>query len=225
MHRLLILVVFLTMVRSGFGQFLPTNFEWGVSLGNMVYNGNFTPNPDFNSLVSEQGPRFGFFTRYNMHHRVNFGVEVNYGNFHLDDANHGRPERGVQVTTHVFNANAAFELHLLAYRPYKKLRKVYTFSPYFKFGGGINFFSPVMRDYGMIDLGNTALYPYSYASFNVFGGGGLKFRISKKNNLSLEMVIHHANARNMAGITPNPNPSQFSDFYGGAMIHYTWLIF
>ena len=222
MQKYIFVFSFLLMLSfSGLqAQQKPKYSEYGLSAGNMIFTGQFTTDNSVGVWMKEQGGRFGLFTRRSLAPWFNIGVEANYGWFSLDDANHGRAQRGITVTTQVFNANVAAELILLKYGKYHWAN---TFAPYFKLGAGGNFFSPNIENFGELDV-QTEVYPYSYQSMNVFYGIGVKFRTSYKSSLAIEIVSHNSGARQMSGVIANTiNPR--NDRYGGILIHYSVLIF
>ncbi len=198
----------------------PKYSEIGVSVGNLVYTGPFAADANMGNWLSETGGRFGLFTRRSLAPWINIGLEMNYGWYTLDDANHGRAQRGISMTTQVLNTNISTEVFFIRYG---KFHWNNNFSPYVKLGMGGNFFSPEIENFGAVG-DDVRLYPFSGQSINYFFGIGVKFRLAYKHSLAIEWVAHNAGTEKMGGVVaPSLNPS--NDSYGGLFLHYSVLIF
>ncbi|MCC5918461.1 MAG: hypothetical protein JJU02_14160 [Cryomorphaceae bacterium] len=206
---------------SLYAQKTPRYSEYGITAGNLVYSGQFAMDNSMGNWLKEGGGRFGIFLRRSMAPWINFGLEANYGWYSLNDANHGRVQRGVSVHTQVVNANFATEIILLKYGKYHWAN---TFAPYLKLGFGGNFFSPEVENFGNLNFEEVNVHPYSYQSINGFYGVGVKFRTSYKTTLAIEVVSHNSGTRKMGGVEAiaiNPR----NDRYGSVLIHFSTLIF
>ncbi|TVQ76610.1 MAG: hypothetical protein EA358_08990 [Flavobacteriales bacterium] len=199
----------------------PKYTEFGISAGNLVYTGSFSPNSGVGTWMQEQGGRFGVALRRNFRPWFNLGVETNYGWFNLDDVNHGRAQRDIQVRTSVLNVNAAAEFIFVRYG---KFHYINDFAPYLKIGTGANFFNPNISDNFANLPSEVSVYPFSYSSMNVFMGFGFKFRTSYKTSLSVEVMMHNSGTNRMGGVVSNFGNAS-NDRYGGIFLHFTRLFF
>ncbi len=220
MRRLSLVFLLIFSSIAVFSQQNPRYSEIGVSAGNLVYTGPFASDANMGNWLNEMGWRFGFFTRRSLAPWITVGLEANYGWYTLDDANHGRAQRGITMTTQVLNANVSTELILIRYG---KFHWNNNFAPYVKLGFGGVFYSPEINNFGSVDE-NVEVFPFSGQSVNFFYGIGVKFRLAYKHSLALEWITHNAGTREMGGVVaPAINPS--NDTYGGILLHYSVLIF
>jgi hypothetical protein len=195
--------------------------EFSLVAGNMVYSGPFASAGGVGSWLQETGGRFGVALRKNYRPWFNIGVESNYGWVSLDDNNHGRPQRNIQVRTSVININVATEFMLVRYGKYHYAN---SFAPYFKLGAGANFFNPRVSDNHAALGDNTQVYNEAYASMNIFYGFGAKFRTSYSTSLAVEIVIHNAGTNQMGGVVVNSDTAP-NDRYGGVMLSFSKMFF
>lgn len=221
MRKLFFLVFFLAFSLAKLSaQQNPKYSEIGISAGNLVYTGPFAADANMGNWLNETGGRFGLFTRRSLAPWINIGLEMNYGWYTLDDANHGRAQRGITMTTQVLNTNVSTEVFFIRYG---KFHWNNNFSPYVKLGMGGNFFSPEIENFGAVGE-DVRVYPFSGQSINYFFGIGVKFRLAYKHSLAIEWVTHNAGTQEMGGVVaPSLNPS--NDSYGGLFLHYSVLIF
>jgi len=220
MHRTIYIMFLLALGHTLLSQQKPKYSEIGVTAGNLVYTGPFASDANMGNWLNEMGWRFGVFTRKSLAPWITVGLEANYGWYTLDDANHGRAQRGITMTTQVLNANVSTELILIRYG---KFHWNNNFAPYVKLGAGGVFYSPDIKNFGSVDS-DVQVFPFSGQSINYFFGIGVKFRLAYKHSLALEWVTHNAGTREMGGVVaPAVNPS--NDMYGGILLHYSVLIF
>lgn len=193
--------------------------EFNLSVGTLNYSGDIATENNVSNFITDMGPNVRVSAKRHFNDWFGMGAEMGYGYFTADDNTHGNPNRGLSVTTSVFQASVFAEVHFIRFGKYHIEDK---FSPYLKFGGGFNAWNP--------DLSTSRVYPEkydiqsdAYSSASFLGGLGAKFRASKKSVITLEWVKSFPGADNLDGFI-NPDAANDNDTYSSFYLGYSFLI-
>ncbi|KFD40232.1 hypothetical protein AT05_00470 [Schleiferia thermophila str. Yellowstone] len=184
-------------------------WEYGIGLGVYHYRGDLNENFSVGNFIKEAGPRIVVHLRQNPVPWFNFGFEAGYGNSTIRDADYGRLTRNWEVYTESFDLNFSFEWMFLRYGKWHWENKI---TPYIKAGGGGLIAGS--RGQNTIDLPESiVLHPYTYGSYNLFYGYGVKTRIGYHTTLFIQFTAHATGTDKMDGFIENSVATQKNDRY------------
>lgn len=196
--------------------------EYGFGIGTLNYSGEIANTTSTSALISEARPNGALFLKRNFNDWFALGVETSYGWIVADDLNHTHQNRGLSLTTTIFQAHPYLEVNFLRFGKFHYDRK---FSIYLRTGAGFIAYNPTVTS---SEVFPSALEPRpnAYSGVHYFAAGGLKFRISYTTILSLEAAFHNAGADDLDGILAREASERgANDTYGGIMIRLSKAIF
>lgn len=192
--RLSTLLIALLLPFLAAGQHL----EAGLTVGASNYLGDLSENSS-RVFLKETHFSGGIFGRYNVNDFVGVRLGLQYGSLSGTDANADAVDvrqRNLSFKTNIYEVSLTGEFNILGYQPYALSR---VFSPYLF--GGIAFFhfNPQAEyEFQTIDLQPLGTEgqglpdrpePYRLTEFAIPFGLGLKYALSDKWNLGLELGI------------------------------------
>lgn len=196
-------------------------WEWGAGLGLYHYQGDLNEDFSVGNFFREAGPRFMAYIYDNPVPWFSYGFEVGYGNSTVDDNDYGRIARNWKVYTESFDMNFSLTWNFLRYGKWHWENKI---SPFLKVGGGGLVVSS--RGQNTIDLPESIeLHPYTYGSYNIFYGYGIKSRITYTTSLFIQFTRHYSGTDKMDGFIDNSSAVQKNDQYITITIGLSKLIF
>ncbi|MEQ9262522.1 MAG: DUF6089 family protein [Owenweeksia sp.] len=219
-RNLVISALFSFICLNSIGQNKMAYSEFGISAGTLNYSGDIATTNSVAALANEVRPDFGVFAVRNFNDWFAMGAEIHYGWFYASDINHSFPERGLDVTTSVTQANLFIEANFIRFGKYHYDRK---FGLYVKAGGGFLAYNPTLSINNLLPE-NIELYPNSYSGTNFYGGLGIKFRTSFKSVLRFEATFHSSGSDHMDGFEYTDQASD-SDTFGSLKIAYSIAVF
>ncbi len=170
--------------------------ELGILLGASTYDGDLSPeNSRFD--IDQYQPAFSFFYRYNPNRFIGFKANFAYGEIAADDAQsevEAKRERNLSFRSNILELGLTGEWNIFGFAPGGGGPR---FSPYVF--GGVSFFrfNPRTEYQGQtIDLQPLGTEgqgidgfadPYSLAQIAIPFGGGIKFAVTDRINLGLEL--------------------------------------
>lgn len=191
----LLFFIGLCLPAQGFGQYL----EAGLLLGGANYLGDLSNNSS-RLYLKETRAAFGAFGRYNLNDYINFRLGANIAWIGGEDANVDNDEairqRNLSFRSRVLEGSLTVEWNILGYQPYALAR---TLSPYLFAGIAVTNFNPKARYQGrwveLQPLGTEGQgmeqfpdrKPYRLTELSVPFGIGVKYALSDKWNLGLEI--------------------------------------
>ena len=196
--------------------------EFGAGVGTLNYSGDIATTTSVSALLEETRPNFSVFAKRHFNDWFGIGIMANYGWIYANDANHTHQNRGLEVSTSLFQINPFIEVNLIKFGKFHYERK---FSIFVRAGGGYLAYNP--------DPIAAEIYPpefepqiYAYTSYNFFGALGLKFRLGYETILTIDASIHNSGADNLDGIlATDPDRRGANDTYGGLNISVSHAIF
>lgn len=196
--------------------------EFGIGVGTLNYVGDIATTTSTAALFEETRPNATAFIKRHLNDWFGMGLQASYGWIYANDFNHDRQMRGLEVSTTMFQVNPFVEVSLLRFGKYHYERK---FTVYGKAGGGFLAYNP--------EPSASSVYPEyldprpnAYTSINVFGGGGMKFLLSKDLILSFEVTVHNSLTDDLDGVLHvDPAVGSADDIYGGVNVYISKAIF
>ena len=196
--------------------------EFGMGIGTMNYSGDIATTKSTAALVQEARPNVTVFAKRHLNDWFGFGMQSSYGWIYASDLNHTHQNRGLEVSTSVFQINPFIEISFIRFGKFHYERK---FSIYTRAGGGLVAYNP--------DPSANEIYPpeldpnpNAYSGINFFVAPGIKFRLGYKTILSLEMTLHSTTKDNMDGVlSKNVMDGGANDTYGGINIMISKAVF
>jgi hypothetical protein len=196
--------------------------EFGLGLGTLNYSGDIATTKTASSLLTETRPNFSAFAKRNFNDWLSIGILAMYGSVYASDVNHRRQNRGLEVSTSMFQINPFFEINLIKFGKFHYDRK---FTIFLRAGGGFLAYNP--------DPVASDIYPpefdpqiNAYNSLNLFGGMGMKFRVGYQTILSFDVSLHNSGVDNIDGILAiDPDDRGANDTYGGINVSISRAIF
>lgn len=196
--------------------------EFGIGAGTLNYSGDIATTTSVSSLLTETRPNFNVFAKRHFNDWFSLGIMASYGWFYANDENHSHQNRGLEVTTSMFQINPFLEMNIIKFGKFHYDRK---FTVFIRAGGGYLAYNP--------DPVAAEIYPpgyepeiYAYTSFNFFGALGVKFRLGYETILTIDVGIHNSGADNLDGILAiDPNERGANDTYGGLNVSVSHAIF
>lgn len=196
--------------------------ELGLGVGTLNYSGDIATTKSISALLDEARPNVSVFAKRHFNDWFSMGILSSYGWFYASDINHTRQNRGLEVTTSVFQVNPFLEINLIKFGKFHFDRK---FTVFIRAGGGFLAYNP--------DPSAAEIYPpeydpqiYAYTSFNYFGAVGMKFRVGYQTILSLDVSLHNSGADNLDGILAKEATARgANDTYGGINLSISRAIF
>lgn len=185
-----LIIIFLVLIASAGAK---AQLEVGLFAGTSYYMGDLNPNIPF--LQSEFA--YGFLARYNLSSRWAMKMNVYQGKIRGDDdvANF-IPDRGLSFSSGITELGGTMEFHFLPYYN-GSLRSYWT--PYLFAGAAMVYHRPKRNEADLRDFGTEGQYntqyllppdterpEYSYYSFSIPFGMGVKYSFSKRIAASLE---------------------------------------
>ena len=185
------IIIVISILIAGMGA--KAQLEVGLFAGTSYYMGDMNPTTPF--LQSDLA--YGFLARYNLSSRWAMRLNVFQGTIHGDDELSGFwPDRELTFTSGITELGGTMEFHFLPYFN-GSLRSYWT--PYLFAGAAIVYHRPQRNDNDLRDYGTEGQYntlylippdtdrpEYSYYSFAIPFGMGLKYSFSKRISASLE---------------------------------------
>lgn len=196
--------------------------EFGFGVGTLNYSGDIATTTSVSSLLTETRPNFSVFAKRHFNDWFSLGILASYGSFFASDVNHTHQNRGLEVTTSMFQINPFFEINLIKFGKFHYDRK---FSVFIRAGGGFLAYNP---DPAAADIYPPEFDPQinAYNSFNFFGGLGMKFRVGYQTILTFDVSLHNSGVDNLDGIlATNPDDRGANDTYGGINVSISRAIF
>ncbi|GJM35518.1 MAG: hypothetical protein DHS20C18_45190 [Saprospiraceae bacterium] len=170
--------------------------ELGILLGASTYDGDLSPeNSAFD--IDQYRPAFAFFYRYNANRFLGIKASFAYGEITADDAHsniEAKQQRNLNFHSNILELGLTGELNLLGFAPGRAGSR---FSPYLF--GGVSFFrfNPRTEYQGQtVDLQPLGTEgqgidgfddPYSLTQIAIPFGGGIKYAITDRINIGLEV--------------------------------------
>ena len=196
--------------------------EFGLGVGTLNYSGEIATTTSVSALLTEARPNVSVFAQRHFNDLFSIGILSSYGWFYASDINHTHQNRGLEVTTSVFQINPYLELNLIRFGKFHLDQK---FTIFLRAGAVYLAYNP--------DPVAAEIYPpnldpqiYAYTSFNYFGTLGMKFRVGYQTILTLDWSIHNAGADNLDGVIAiNPEDRGANDTYGGISVSISRAIF
>ena len=218
----LICVFFLMASSALFGQNRLAYTEFGFGVGTLNSSGDIATTTSVSALLEETRPNFSVFAKRHFNDWFSMGILTSYGWIYANDQNHTHQNRGLEVTTSIFQLNPFLEINLIKFGKFHYDRK---FSIFLRAGGGYLAYNP--------DPKAAEIYPpefepqiYAYTSFNYFGGLGMKFRLGYQTILTFDVSFHNSGADNLDGIrAKDPDQRGANDTYGGINMSISRAIF
>ncbi len=219
--RLFFLVFSFVLISSNtaFAQQYLRYQDLQFSVGTMNYNGEISTSLDPGTLLAEMRPYAAIDYTYYFGPEFGLGGRVGYGQVTADDANHDNPSRGLSFESDLVEINGHLIYH---FRKWGKSYHAHTTTLYGKVSGGITWVHTTYPDDIQFPDG-IDLYPGTNSGFNLGIGGGVKFRLSKRSALSVELMGHFLYSDLMEGFKYR-NGADASDGYGGLRIGYHVLL-
>ncbi|MCB0633959.1 MAG: DUF6089 family protein [Saprospiraceae bacterium] len=172
------------------------HLEVGVLGGASNYLGDLSNNSR-SIYIKETNLVGGLFVRYNLHELVTLRLGANYTSLSGADQNNSDPNlsaRNLSFSSNVIDISVVGEFNILGYQPYNLYR---PFSPYLFAGFGLFTYDPTTIYEGQtVKLRplNTEAQgkadrpsPYGKTAFSIPFGFGLKYALSDKINLGIEL--------------------------------------
>jgi len=172
------------------------HLEFGLLGGISNYLGDLSNNSR-NIYMKETNLAGGAFMRYNFHDLGAIRLGVNYTNLSGRDDNIKNSDlagRNLSFSSNVLDFTITGEFNILGYQPYALSR---TFSPYIFAGFGIFSYNPKteyqeetvkLREVGTEGQGTSGRpAPYGQTAFSIPFGLGLKYALSDKINIGIEL--------------------------------------
>ncbi|MCB0518699.1 MAG: OmpA family protein [Lewinellaceae bacterium] len=196
-------------------------WEGGLFLGYSNYLGDLVE-PTF--TFSQPGPSFGILVRNHLTNTLGLRLNLQYGKIKGDDANYDRnADRGASFKSSWVELALMGEYELLGNRRWTedgKFRK--TVSPYVYGGVGGSFFDPnvkIAQTAGKPDKNNPDIgADYSNVHFILPIGAGLRFDLSRKVNLGLELGARFTFSDYIDGISKSGDPDDNDVFVTGGLV-------
>lgn len=196
-------------------------WEWGLGGGLYHYQGDLNEDFSVGNFFREAGPRLNAFIKNNPRPWFTYGLGVGYGNSRVQDIDYGRFERNWKVFMESFDVNLSLEWNFLQYGKWHWENRV---SPYFKVGGGALVVSS--RGQNKVDLPESIeLHPYTYGSYNVFYGFGVKSRLNYTTSMYIQFTRHYTGTDKMDGFVDLSKTVQNNDQYIAIIIGISKLVF
>ena len=187
--RKLFIVFIILMTTAG----AKAQLEVGLFAGTSFYMGDLNPSIPF--LQSDLA--YGFLARYNLSSRWAMKFNVYQGTINGDDdVSNYQLDRGLSFTSNVTEMGGVMEFHFLPYFN-GSMRSYWT--PYLFGGAAVVYHRPKREDAYLRDFGTEGQYntqyllppdterpEYSYYSFSIPFGMGVKYSFSKRISASLE---------------------------------------
>lgn len=180
---------FVIFSKSIFGQFNSSfnYWEWGIGVGSMYYQGEMTPSIEPLALFNSTRPHFQLNYKYSVHPLVLLCLDGSYSILVAKDEDYTQNRnRGWEMNTHIIQLNPSMEINLRRFGKFHYRNKL---ALYIKGGGGLLFYNPTPT-FATPLPDNHILYNGSYQTINLFGGGGMKIRVSYNYMITLEGTIH-----------------------------------
>jgi opacity protein-like surface antigen len=172
------------------------HLEVGILGGASNYLGDLSNNSR-SIYMKETNLAGGLFLRYNLHELATIRLGANYTTISGADQNNtdaNLSARNLSFSSNVIDIALIGEFNILGYQPYNLYR---PFSPYLFVGFGLFTYDPTtiyegetvkLRPLGTEGQGNTGRpEPYGKTAFSIPFGFGLKYALSDKINLGLEL--------------------------------------
>ncbi|MCX8148828.1 DUF6089 family protein [Thermaurantimonas aggregans] len=196
-------------------------WEWGAGAGLYHYQGDLNENFSVGIFFNEAGPRLTGFVRNNPVPWFSYGIETSYGNCIVKDTDYGRTERNWNVYSESFDINLSLEWNFLRYGKWHWENKL---APYFKVGAGALVVSS--RGQNTVNLPESIeLHPYTYGSYNIFYGYGVKTRVGYRTSLFLQFTRHYTGTDKMDGFIDNSIQTPKNDQYISIILGISKLVF
>ncbi|GCD76885.1 hypothetical protein JCM31826_03670 [Thermaurantimonas aggregans] len=196
-------------------------WEWGAGAGLYHYQGDLNENFSVGNFFNEAGPRLTGFVRNNPVPWFSYGIETSYGNCIVKDTDYGRTERNWNVYSESFDINLSLEWNFLRYGKWHWENKL---APYFKVGAGALVVSS--RGQNTVNLPESIeLHPYTYGSYNIFYGYGVKTRVGYRTSLFLQFTRHYTGTDKMDGFIDNSIQTPKNDQYISIILGISKLVF
>lgn len=196
-------------------------WEYGMGVGAYHYRGDLNENFSVGNFVREAGPRVVAHLRLNPVPWFNYGFEAGYGNSFVRDADYGRITRNWEVYTESFDLNFSIEWLFLRYGKWHWENKI---TPFVKAGGGGLIAGS--RGQNKVDLPESIeLHPYTYGSYNLFYGYGVKTRVGYHTTLFLQFTSHITGTDKMDGFIDNSLPVKKNDRYVTIIFGLSRMVF
>ena len=196
-------------------------WEWGAAAGLYHYQGDLNEDFSVGNFLREAGPRCMAFIYDNPVPWFSYGIEVGYGNSTIRDRDYGRVARNWVVYTESFDLNFNISWNFLKYGKWHWENRI---APFLKVGAGGLIASS--RGQNTIDLPESIeIHPYTYGSYNLFYGYGIRSRLTYTTSLFLQFTRHYAGTDKMDGFIDTGRPVQKNDQYITITVGLSKLIF
>jgi len=195
--------------------------EFGIAVGTLNMSTDISNSGNINSIFQELRPAISIFGKQHYNDWFALGIDMNYGFLYANDNNHNFPDRGLSVTTQLFNANLFTEIHLIRFGKYRQDR---PFSIFIKGGAGIAGWNPELEIIGQ-KPDNIEVETDAYSALNTFGAIGCKFRLAYKSVLTVEARFNSVGSNTMDGFVFTDNTPVQNNSFWGLQIGYSYLIF
>ena len=183
------LILFMILPRVSQAQ----RHEIGVMLGGNYYLGDLVSN----HFMGEIGYSFGMLYRYDFNDRISFRAAGHYGRIHGDSKDNKKSlqYKNLSFFSPLLDIEAGIEINFLEFSPASKNHRftpfvfggvsVFRFNPQTEYMGEVYELQPL----GTEGQGTTAYpdrTPYKLMSWAIPFGGGFKWAVTKRLNISLE---------------------------------------
>jgi hypothetical protein len=217
----LILSLFLSTALIVNGQSRKKYGEFGFALGTLNMSSDISNSGNINSTFQEMRPSISIFGKQHYNDWFALGIDMNYGFLYANDNNHNLPNRGLSVTTQLFNANLFTEIHLIRFG---KFRQDNPFTIFIKGGAGIAGWNPELEISGQ-KPDNIEVETDAYSALNTFAAAGCKFRLAYKSILTIEARFNQVGSNTMDGFVFTDNTPITNNSFWGLQIGYSYMIF
>lgn len=219
--RVLGLCLFLSMSFGAQAQTKYTKYyEFGLGLASMNMRTEISSSASTEAFFKEMRPQLNLFGKRHFNDWFTLGAEMSFGWMYANDANHGRPNRGLSVNTFMFNSHAFTEIHLIRFGKWHRDR---PFTLFLKGGVGYSGWNPEIQIEDLVP-DNVDIQSQTYSGLSYYGGMGVKFRVSYTEILTIEGRIYDSGGNNMEGFILTDQVNE-NDRFGGLMISYSRAIF
>ncbi len=197
---------------SAISQSRTAYYELGMGIGTLNYAGDIATTTSVNAILEEIRPNFMIYGKKHFNDWFAIGLTSSYGWIYAADANHSNQQRGLSVTTKMFQANPFIEASLIRFGKYHYDRK---FTIFVQAGAGFLAYNPEPAA-AEVYPDNIAPRPDAYNSINFFVGTGMKFRLSYHTLMTFGITYHGSGVDDLDGIrTTKGFDSGKNDVYSG----------
>lgn len=216
------LVVIIFAGGSLFAQPRLAYTEFGFGVGTLNQKSEIASSGSTGAIVEEMRPNFMLFAKRNFNDWFGLGVVTSYGWTEANDLNHDRQNRGLSVSTTMFQLNPFVEVNFLKFGKYHLDRK---FTIYTRLGAGFLAYDPTPSAVNTYP-DEFEIRPDAYKSLNTFVELGMRFRIGYSSILTVGVDFHNSGADDLDGILHKLSGQQGkNDGYGGLNVSFSKALF